>query len=125
MEYFNTFILNMLSQLEQLLPKVTLEQINYLLHKQFFFFGAFVLKLHACITSALHYCDFSFRKLCESYMYMLSHICTNVKYITIINMVDIHLWKPGVRPGAWEESASPAWLATPAWNVHIAASLYI
>ena len=33
--------------------------------------------------------------------------------------------KPEVRPGAREESASPAWLATPAMNVRNTTKVYI
>ena len=33
--------------------------------------------------------------------------------------------KPEVRPGAWEESASPAWLAAPAMNARDPTTLYI
>ena len=33
--------------------------------------------------------------------------------------------KPDVRPGAWEESASPAWLAAPAMNASDTTKVYI
>ena len=33
--------------------------------------------------------------------------------------------KPEVRPDAWEESASPAWLATPAMNARDTMKVYI
>ena len=32
---------------------------------------------------------------------------------------------PEVRPGAWEESVSPAWLAAPAMNAHNTTKVYI
>ena len=35
------------------------------------------------------------------------------------------LCKPEVRPGAHEESASPAWLAAPAMNAHDTTKVYI
>ena len=34
-------------------------------------------------------------------------------------------WKPEVRPGAREESASPAWLAAPAMNARNTTKVYI
>ena len=34
-------------------------------------------------------------------------------------------FKPEVRPGAREESASPAWLAAPAMNAHDTTKVYI
>ena len=32
--------------------------------------------------------------------------------------------KPDVRPGAWEESASPGWLAAPAMNARDTSKVY-